>query len=132
MKHFSFQEFERSETAYRHGIDNTALEEARRNIAVLVDRVLDPLREAWGKPLTVTSGYRCPELNKIVGGAKTSHHLRGMAADISTGNRVENRRLFQMVLDLKLPFTQLIDEKNFAWVHISLDPADVKRQVLRL
>lgn len=132
MKHFSFQEFERSETAYRHGIDNTAPEEARRNIAVLVDRVLDPLREAWGKPLTVTSGYRCPELNKIVGGAKTSHHLRGMAADISTGNRVENRRLFQMVLDLKLPFTQLIDEKNFAWVHISLDPADVKRQVLRL
>lgn len=132
MKHFSFQEFERSETAYRHGIDNTAPEGARRNIAVLVDRVLDPLREAWGKPLTVTSGYRCPELNKIVGGAKTSHHLRGMAADISTGNRVENRRLFQMVLDLKLPFTQLIDEKNFAWVHISLDPADVKHQVLRL
>lgn len=132
MKHFSFQEFERSETAYRHGIDNTAPEEARRNIAVLVDRVLDPLREAWGKPLTVTSGYRCPELNRIVGGARTSHHLRGMAADISTGNRVENRRLFQLVLDLKLPFTQLIDEKNFAWVHISLDPADVKRQVLRL
>lgn len=132
MKHFSFQEFERSETAYRHGIDNTAPEGARRNIAVLVDRVLDPLREAWSKPLTVTSGYRCPELNKIVGGAKTSHHLRGMAADISTGNRVENRRLFQMVLDLKLPFTQLIDEKNFAWVHISLDPADVKHQVLRL
>lgn len=132
MKHFSFQEFERSETAYRHGIDNTAPEGARRNIAVLVDRVLDPLREAWGKPLTVTSGYRCPELNPIVGGGKTSHHLRGMAADISTGNRVENRRLFQLVLDLKLPFTQLIDEKNFAWVHISLDPADVKRQVLRL
>lgn len=132
MKHFSFQEFERSETAYRHGIDNTAPEGARRNIAVLVDRVLDPLREAWGKPLTVTSGYRCQELNRIVGGARASHHLRGMAADISTGNRVENRRLFQLVLDLGLPFTQLIDEKNFAWVHISLDPADVKRQVLRL
>ena len=132
MKYFSFQEMERSETAYRHGIDNTAPEGARRNIAVLVDRVLDPLREAWGKPLTVTSGYRCQELNRIVGGAKTSHHLRGMAADISTGNRVENRRLFQLVLDLKLPFTQLIDEKNFAWVHISLDPGDVKRQVLRL
>lgn len=132
MKHFSFQEFERSETAYRHGIDNTAPEGARRNIAVLVDRVLDPLREAWGKPLTVTSGYRCQELNRIVGGARASHHLRGMAADISAGNRVENRRLFQLVLDLKLPFTQLIDEKNFAWVHVSLDPSDVKRQVLRL
>ena len=132
MKYFSFQEFERSETAYQHGIDNTIPEKLKKNIAVLVDRVLDPLREAWGKPLTVTSGYRCQELNRIVGGARASHHLRGMAADISTGNRVENRRLFQLVLDLKLPFTQLIDEKNFAWVHISLDPADVKRQVLRL
>lgn len=132
MKYFSFQEFERSDTAYRHAIDNTAPDNVRGNIAVLVDRALDPLREAWGKPLTVTSGYRCPELNKLVGGSKTSHHLRGMAADISTGNKVENRRLFQMVLDLGLPFTQLIDEKGFSWVHISLDPADVKRQVLRL
>lgn len=132
MKYFSFQEFERSETAYKHGIDNTAPESARRNIAALVDKVLDPLREAWGKPITVTSGYRCPELNRIVGGSKTSHHMRGMAADISTGNKVENRRLFQLIMDLKLPFTQLIDEKNFSWVHVSLDPEDVKRQVLRL
>lgn len=132
MKYFSFQEFERSDTAYRHGIDNTLPDSLKGNVAALVDRVLDPLREAWGKPVTVTSGYRCPELNKIVGGSKTSHHVRGMAADISTGNRVENRRLFQLVLDLKLPFTQLIDEKNFAWVHVSLDPSDVKRQVLRL
>jgi uncharacterized protein YcbK (DUF882 family) len=132
MKYFSFQEFERSETAYKHGIDNTAPESARRNIAALVDKVLDPLREAWGKPITVTSGYRCPELNRIVGGSKTSHHMRGMAADISTGNKVENRRLFQLIMDLKLPFTQLIDEKNFSWVHVSLDQEDVKRQVLRL
>lgn len=132
MKYFSFQEFERSETAYRHGIDNTAPESARRNIAALVDKVLDPLREAWGKPITVTSGYRCPELNRRVGGSRTSHHMRGMAADISTGNKVENRRLFQLIMDLKLPFTQLIDEKNFSWVHVSLDQEDVKRQVLRL
>lgn len=132
MKFFSFQEFERSDTAYKHGIDNTAPESARKNIAALVDKVLDPLREAWGKPISVTSGYRCPELNRIVGGSKTSHHMRGMAADITTGNRVENRRLFQLIMDLKLPFTQLIDEKNFQWVHVSLDPEDVKRQVLRL
>lgn len=132
MNRFTYEEMTASDKARELGIDNTPPAWARQNIVALVQNVLDPLREAWGKPLTVTSGYRCPELNKIVGGAKTSHHLRGMAADISTGNRVENRRLFQMVLDLKLPFTQLIDEKNFAWVHISLDPADVKRQVLRL
>ena len=132
MKYFSFQEFERSDTAYKHGIDNTAPESARKNIAALVDKVLDPLREAWGKPITVTSGYRSPQLNRIVGGSATSHHMRGMAADITTGNKVENRKLFQLIMDLKLPFTQLIDEKNFSWVHVSLDPADVKRQVLKL
>lgn len=132
MKYFSFQEFERSETAYRHGIDNTLPDKLKGNVAVLVDKVLDPLREAWGKPIAVTSGYRCAALNKAVGGSATSHHCKGMAADLTTGNRVENRRIFQLIIDLGLPFTQLIDEKNFSWVHVSLDPADVKRQVLKL
>lgn len=132
MKYFSFLEFERSETATRHGIDNTAPEWARKNIARLVDDVLDPLREAWGRPLVIGSGYRCPAVNTLVAGSKTSHHLKGMAADINTGNQVDNRRLFQLVLDLKLPFTQLIDEKDFAWVHIGYDPSNVKRQILRL
>lgn len=59
MKYFTFTEMERSDTAVRHAIDNTAPESARKNIAVLVDTVLDPLREAWGKPISVTSGYRC-------------------------------------------------------------------------
>lgn len=133
MKYFTFTEFERSDTAYRHGIDNTIPSEAvKRNIAALVDNVLDPLREAWGRPLTVTSGYRRAELNKAVGGSATSHHMRGMAADISTGDKVSNRRLFQLVLSLGLPFTQLIDEKGFSWVHISYDAANLKKQVLRL
>lgn len=132
MKYFTFTEFERSDTATRFAIDNTMPETAKKNVAALVDTVLDPLREAWGKPIIVTSGYRCQELNKAVGGAKTSHHLSGMAADITTGNRVDNRRLFELVQKLGLPFTQLIDESNFSWVHISLDPANVKRQILKL
>lgn len=132
MRYFTFTEFERSATAYRLAIDNTIPEEAKRNIAALVDGVLDPLREAWGRPLTVTSGYRCPELNNAVGGSKSSHHCKGMAADITTGNKVDNLKLFQLVLSLGLPFTQLIDEKDFSWVHVSLDPANVKRQVLKL
>ena len=110
----------------------TLPDKLKGNVAALVDKVLDPLREAWGKPITVTSGYRCAALNKAVGGSGTSHHCKGMAADISTGNKVENRRLFQLIIDLGLPFTQLIDEKNFSWVHVSLDQSDVKRQVLRL
>lgn len=132
MKYFTIPELERSSTAKRLGIDNTAPTEARANLTALVDNVLDPLREAWGCPITVSSGYRCPRLNKAVGGVATSHHLRGMAADITTGNRANNRRLFQKIIDLGLPFTQLIDESNFSWVHVSYDPKDVKRQILRL
>lgn len=132
MKYFTFEEFSRSDTAARRGIDNSIPEEIKANIRSLVEKVLDPLREAWGKPLTVSSGYRCPALNAAVGGAKNSHHMRGMAADIVAGSSVDNRRLFQLVQELKLPFTQLIDEKNFQWVHISHDPADIRRQTLRL
>lgn len=132
MKYFKLEEFTHSDTAMMQGIDNTPGRIVVENIENLVKNVLDPLREAWGKPLRVTSGYRSPKLNVAVGGSRTSHHMKGMAADITTGNRVENRRLFQLIIDLKLPFTQLIDEKNFSWVHVSYDPADVKRQVLRL
>ena len=132
MKYFTFTEFERSATATRYAIDNRTPESAKKNIAALVDNVLDPLREAWGKPITVTSGYRCAELNRKVGGTATSHHLKGMAADITTGNKVDNRRLFQLVVALNLPFTQLIDEKNFSWIHISYDPSNLKKQILKL
>lgn len=132
MRYFSFAEFERSETASLRGIDNRLPDEYKDNVAALVDNVLDPLREAWGRPLVVTSGYRCLELNKAVGGSASSQHMCGMAADISTGDKASNRKLFQLVLSLELPFTQLIDEKGFSWVHISFDASNLKRQVLRL
>ncbi len=132
MKYFTIEELCRSATATLRGIDNTPSEEVKRNLTRLVDDVLDPLREAWGKPLVVSSGYRCPALNAAVGGSKTSHHMRGMAVDIDTGNSVDNRRLYNKVLELGLPFTQLIDERNFDWVHIGYDPANVKRQQLKL
>lgn len=128
MKYFTIQEFERSDTARRLGIDNTMPQTVKANVAELVATVLDPLRQAWGKPLTITSGYRCPALNRAVGGVKNSHHCRGMAADITTGNSLDNRRLFALVQQLNLPFTQLIGENNFAWLHISYDPADLRHQ----
>jgi len=132
MKYFTIRELTRSATASRLGIDNAPTASVERNLTALVDNILDPLREAWGRPITVTSGYRCPALNKAVGGSRTSQHLRGMAADITTGNKVDNRKLFQLAVDLKLPYCQLIDEKGYAWVHVSYDPRNVKRQVLRL
>lgn len=132
MKYFTIAELCASSTATAKGIDNTPTPGITQNLERLVANVLDPLREAWGKPIVVTSGYRCPELNKAVGGAKNSHHMQGMGADISTGNKVDNRRLFQKILDLGLPFTQLIDEKGFSWIHVSYDTSNLKRQVLKL
>lgn len=68
MTHFTIEELERSSTAARMGIDNKAPAEARECMTALIDNVLDPLREAWGEPLLVNSGYRCPRLNAAVGG----------------------------------------------------------------
>lgn len=133
MRYFTFTEFERSATATKYAIDNRIPDKLKGNVAALVDNVLDPLREAWGAPITVTSGYRCPELNKAVGGSNTSQHMSGQAADISTGNKVNNRRLFQMLIDLGLPFDQAIDEKGFSWVHVSYRADGKNRhQILKL
>ena len=131
MKYFTISELTRSDTALRLGIDNTPDESVVAALEALVRNILDPPREAWGRPITVTSGYRCPQLNRAVGGVSNSQHLSGYAADISTGDRVLNRRLFQLVQDLKLPFDQLIDEKNFAWIHVSYAMVP-RRQVLKL
>lgn len=124
MKYFTIKELTRSDTAIKKGIDNTAPKEAQENLTSLVDNVLDPLREAWGKPITVTSGYRCPELNRAVGGSMTSDHLKGRAADITAGSRAQNKELFMLVQKLGLSFDQLIHEKGSVkegpdWVHVS-------------
>lgn len=131
MRYFTFQEFERSDTATRYALDNRIPDKLKNNVAALVDNVLDPLREAWGRPLYVNSGYRSPTLNKAVGGKSKSQHLTGQAADITTGNRADNRRLFQLAIDLGLPFDQLIDESDFSWLHISHGPRN-RRQILKL
>lgn len=131
MKHFTIEELCRSDTARIRGIDNTPTEEVRKNLTALVGNVLDPLREWYGKPIYVNSGYRCPALNKAVGGVASSQHLTGQAADIDVNDRAENRRLMKHIED-NLDFDQLIWENGGAWVHVSYR-ADGRnrRQVLR-
>lgn len=119
MKYFTINELCRSETASKHKIDNTPSAEIIANLTALVDNVLDPLREAWGRPIIVTSGYRCEALNKAVGGVPTSQHKQGQAADISTGSIEDNKKLFELAIKLKLPYDQIIDEYGYKWVHIS-------------
>lgn len=133
MKNFSIAELSRSDTAAARGIDNTPNFEQRANLVTLIETVLDPLRERWGRAIRVNSGYRCPELNKVVGGVKNSQHLTGEAADINAGSPAENRKLFALIREMKLPFDQLIDEANMTWVHVSHKRAGANRgEVLSL
>ena len=119
MKHFTIKELCRSATAERLGIDNTPPRSAVTALHELVDHVLDPLREAWGGPIHVNSGYRCPALNKAVGGTPYSQHQRGEAADITVGTPARNRRLLALIKRLNLPVDQCIDEKGCSWIHVS-------------
>lgn len=132
MTYFTIEELSRSATANRLGIRNWPDPLAKANLEELVENVLDPLREAWGGPIVVNSGYRSRELNIAIGGAPNSHHLQGMAADITVGSLVNNKKLFELIQKLDLPFTQLIDESSYSWVHVSYDRTDLRKQVIHL
>lgn len=134
MKYFSIEELSRSATASVKKIDNTPPPETVKSLTSLVDNILDPLRESFGKPIRVTSGYRCPALNYVVSGAKNSQHMKGQAVDITGGTRAENMKLFRMIQELNLPFDQLIFERGSKadgpdWVHVSHAPKN-RRQIL--
>lgn len=130
-KYFTMQELYRSKTADARHIDNTPGGEVMGNLDDLVTIVLDPVRELWGRPITVNSGYRCPALNRAVGGEPASQHLTGEAVDITTGTREGNKRLFELIAVSDIPFDQLIDESRYSWIHISYSPRN-RRQILHL
>ena len=131
MKYFTIKELSHSDTALAKGIDNFPTAEAISNLTKLVVNVLDPLREKYGKPIRVSSGYRSPILNRSVNGATSSQHRLGEAADITVGSKEENRKLFEIIKS-ELPFDQLIDEKDFSWVHVSFREGRNRKQVLKL
>lgn len=131
MKYFTIEELCRSSRASAAGIDNTCGASEQHCLEELVENILDPLRKAYGKPIRVNSGYRCGELNRLIGGVPTSQHLLGQAADITGGSKAENKKLFELVQNLKLPFDQLINESNYSWVHVSYGPRN-RRQILNL
>ena len=134
VSYFSIEELCASATALREGIDTRPTESAYHLLHVLVDQLLDPIREAWGEPIVVSSGYRCKELNTLVGGAKNSHHMLGCAADLIAGNKADHRRLFNLIRQMqqegKIRFTQLIWEGDGRWIHISYVPSDLRCQVI--
>ena len=127
-KNFSLEEMTHSVTASNHGIDNTPSAEAKAALTRLCVEVLQPIRDAWGKPIKVTSGYRCPRLNTMVGGARNSQHVLGQAADIQATAFADNVKLFRCIERLvksgKIKTGQVIWEygtrANPKWVHVSL------------
>ena len=131
MKWFTIDELTYSDTAEAKGIDNTPNDTEKKNLENLVKYVLDPLRDMYGKPVYVNSGYRSEALNKAVGGSNTSQHRLGMAADIDTHTREGNIELFNLIAK-NLSFDQLIDEKDYSWIHVSFDPKRLRNQILHL
>lgn len=134
MKYFSIKELSASNEARKMGIDNTPTPEAVESLTALVEAVLDPLRERYGYPIKVGSGYRCKRLNAAVGGSKTSQHVLGEAADIYVGNTKERAMLFSMIYYL-LPYDQLIwergDDNAPMWIHVSYREGKNRRECLR-
>jgi hypothetical protein len=128
MKYFTIKELTATNTGKPNVPGTTEVE----NLTNLVDKLLDPVREQWGKPIGVNSGFRSISVNLAVGGATTSQHLKGEAADITTGNKEDNKKLFNMIA-AEYTFDQLIDESDYSWVHVSLKRAAVNRkQILHL
>ena len=132
MKHFTIKELTHSNTAISRNIDNTPSHEVKENLERLITNLLDPIRELWGKPLIVNSGYRSTQLNNAVGGVSTSNHLKGEAADITTGSKDGNLKLFEMIRQSGLVFDELIDEKNGSWIHLAYRRENNRQKVLRL
>ena len=97
------------------------------NMLNLIFYVLQPLRDKLGKPIIITSGYRCPRLNQAVGGVKNSQHLEGKAVDIVV-NGMTISALITFIVHSGIEFDQLINEKN--WVHISFNKNHNRHQVL--
>ena len=133
---FSLHEMCKSESALRLNIDNNPDEEATENLRLLCEKVLQPVRDHYGKGVKVNSGYRSPELNSspAVGGSKSSDHCKGQAADIEIDG-IPNHELAQWIMD-NLDYTQLILEfytqgiPDSGWVHVSYDPNNLKKQEL--
>lgn len=132
MKYFTFEELSKTST----GIPNVPTEEHKRNLRLLVEKVLDPLRAMYGRPIYVNSGYRSPEVNKKVGGAAKSMHLKGCAADITTKDKTYNIMLYYLLMWMAsfdgMNVTKVINEKGGKWIHVEYMEGNTPNKFLEL
>ena len=134
MRYFKFIEMINSAKAAEFSIDNFPKDCDIIDNIIYTMECLDKIREEYGLPLYISSGYRCPDLNTKVGGKETSQHLKGQAADVNLGSTEKNRAFFNWVVCNRdeIIFDQLIDESHFSWVHISFKKENNRKQVLHL
>jgi zinc D-Ala-D-Ala carboxypeptidase len=130
-EHFTLQELTFSQTAARNNVDNTPTPAQIANLRSLCQMILEPLRMRLQKPIVVSSGFRSEALNRLVDGAPNSQHLKGMAADFVCP-AIEVKRLFKAVIEMGLPFDQLIYEggRQSQWVHVSYDRERQRGEIL--
>ena len=125
------REFVNSTTAARKGISNKPTEVHLANLSFLINNVIQPLRDKIG-PIRVTSGYRSPTLNRAIGGSSRSQHSKGMAADIQfvRDNEMDNKVIYDTILEMELDFDQMINEFDYSWIHISYNSKKNRKIVL--
>lgn len=126
-KNFTLQEMTASSTANKHGIANVPCAQEAMNLYKLCNEVLQPIRDKYGKPIIVGSGFRNKQVNKLVGGAANSDHMFGAAADIHTKSDkpADNKVLFDLIVKMaqngEIECRQIIDEFGFNWLHVSVN-----------
>ena len=128
-KHITFKEATFSATAQRLGIKNEPTLEHLKAMMTVAEKCFEPLREWYGKPLRINSFYRGKDLNRAVKGSLSSQHCKGEAIDIDAGSVAENKKIHDWI-KANLEFTQLINEYNYSWVHVSFDAKNLKKQCL--
>ena len=134
-KSFTLNELTKSQEALRLNIDNTPNEEQILNLKILCEKILQPIRDFYGMPVSVSSGYRSPELCKAIGSSSTSQHTRGEAADFEIFS-IANKALAEFIVS-NLDFDQCIlefwneNEPNSGWVHCSYSKEGNRRQYLK-
>ncbi|MCX8611890.1 MULTISPECIES: D-Ala-D-Ala carboxypeptidase family metallohydrolase [unclassified Gilliamella] len=126
-EHFTLDEFTRSTTADRLQIDNSVPADLMPNVQLTAIK-LEFVRQALGKPINITSGYRCPALNARVGGVSTSAHTKGLAVDFHSSYGTP-KEICQRLIDAGVQFDKLIQEHN-QWVHIGFNPNNNRQIVL--
>jgi D-alanyl-D-alanine dipeptidase len=136
-QHLSLSEVTRSDSAKRHGIDNTPTAEHLENFKLLAEKVFEPIRAQFGVPIHISSGYRSKALNQFVKGSLSSQHCKGEAIDIDmdgSSNGVTNKMIYDFIKE-KLDFDQLIwefgSDSNPDWVHVSYTKVGNRKQKLK-